>query len=232
MLALDAIYEDDVFTFEKMEGSRSFQIHVHLEIPDDFTVSVELPSSTQDLEPEKGDEVDEFSYTFKVQYLPPIILTCLLPPSYPSHHPPHFTVYVQWLHSVKISSLCRMLDEIWAEQPGEEVLYRWVEWLHGSSLSYLGFNNGLRLDQCNLLGNEDTRAISGSISLEVDIPTMVRYNDERCHETFLKDVHQCVICYSEYAGAFYFQVHVIFFTKCYLLTLLYTLEIMIESRKL
>ncbi|XP_020248045.1 E3 ubiquitin-protein ligase RNF14 [Asparagus officinalis] len=200
LLALEAIYGDDVFSLEKTEGSRSLQIHVHLEIPADFTVSAELPPSTRQLELGKRDDVGDVSYTFNVQYLPPIILTCLLPSSYPSQHPPHFTVYVQWLDSIKISSLCRMLDEIWAEQPLQEVLYRWVEWLRSCSLSFLGFDNGVRLGQGNLLGNKDTRAISKSVSLEVDVPAMVRYNDERCHEAFLTDLHLCVICYSEYAG--------------------------------
>jgi len=95
-----------------------------------------------------------------------------------------------------------MLDEIWAEQPGQEVLYRWVEWLHSSSLSYLGFDGGVGLGVNDVLGNRDARAISGGVSLEVDIPLLIGYNEERCHEAFLNGLHQCVICYIEHAGAF------------------------------
>ena len=68
-----------------------------------------------------------------------------------------------------------MLDEIWAEQLGQEVLYRWVEWLHSSSLSYLGFDGGVRLGVNDVLDNRDACAISGGVSLEIDIPSMIGY---------------------------------------------------------
>ncbi|ONK55797.1 uncharacterized protein A4U43_C10F1080 [Asparagus officinalis] len=78
LLALEAIYGDDIFSLGKTEGSRSFQIHVHLRISDDFTVAAELPSSTRKPGAEKRDDADDdVSYTFKVQYLPPIILSCM-----------------------------------------------------------------------------------------------------------------------------------------------------------
>ena len=88
----------------------SLQIHVHREIPDGITVTVE---------PFQGDDDDpksQFLENFSVEHLAPLSLTCLMPPSYPSHHPPHFTLGVQWLDNVKVSSLCHMLDSIWAQQ--------------------------------------------------------------------------------------------------------------------
>lgn len=200
LLALEAIYGDDVFKLERKGGLRSFQIHVHIEVPNEFAVSAKLHSSNGKLRLERKDDSNDFSYTFEVRHLPPVILTCLLPASYPSQDPPCFTLYVQWLDCGKISSLCRKLDEIWAEQPREEVLYRWVEWMHSSLLQYLGFNDGVRLGLDDVLGDKDMRAISRSISLEDVIPAMINYNDERCHEAFLNGLHRCVICYSDYAG--------------------------------
>jgi E3 ubiquitin-protein ligase RNF14 len=44
-----------------------------------------------------------------------------------------------------VSQLCEMLDTIWAELPGEEVVYRWVEWINTSSLPHLGFDHKITL---------------------------------------------------------------------------------------
>lgn len=174
------------------------QIRVHIESPKEITISTQFNSSSH--VQISSDETSEFSYSFKVQYLPPVVLTCLLPKSYPSHLPPHFTMSVQWLDSSKISSLCCMLDSIWNEQPGQEVIYQWAEWLQSSSLSYLGFNEEIILGPYDIIHTADKRAISKSVSPDVDIPSIKSYNDEQCHENFVKNFHECHICYSEYPG--------------------------------
>ncbi|XP_010276859.1 PREDICTED: E3 ubiquitin-protein ligase RNF14 [Nelumbo nucifera] len=208
LLAMEAIYGENVFILNRKEGLRSFQIHIHIESPHELTVFAKLNSSNEKLKfgGKGGDPItassasDEFSYTFKVQHLPPIILACLLPKSYPSHTSPYFTISIQWLDSAKIASLCSMLDSIWMEQPKREVIYPWVEWLCSSSLSYLGFDKEIVLGAYDMQDTGDRRAISGIISPDVVIPSIMSYNAEKCHVNFLQDLHECCICFSEFAG--------------------------------
>ncbi|XP_072986662.1 uncharacterized protein [Typha latifolia] len=206
VLALEAIYGNNVVTFHRKGGLRSFQVYVHYEISDAINVSAKLYSTEKlksgvDLVGTPGpDNSDEFVYTFNVQYLPPVLLTCLLPQSYPSHHPPYFTITVEWLDKLKISSLCHKLDSIWTEQPGQEVIYQWVEWLHSSSPSYLEFYEGVTLGLNDILQTADNRAISGCLPPELVIPLMISYNDDKCHEAFLNNLYQCIICFNGYTG--------------------------------
>ncbi|ONI05957.1 hypothetical protein PRUPE_5G031400 [Prunus persica] len=198
LLAMESIYGDNFFIFERQRGCRSFQIHIHIEAPGEIAVTTKLNSSS-DLKT-RSDGSDEFSYSFKAQHLPPIMLTCLLPKSYPSHLPPYFTISVQWVHSSKISHLCSELDSIWREQPGQEVIYQWVEWLQNSSLSHLGFDKEIILGPYGVRDAGDRRAVTGSVSPDVDIPFIRSYNDDRLHENFHKNLHECCICFSEFAG--------------------------------
>lgn len=202
VLALEAIYGEDVFLLDRQDGLRLLKVHVHNELPDDISVSTKLSNDKLKAcaRGPNSDDPNEFTYTFKVKHLPPIVLTCLLPQSYPSHHQPYFTTSVRWLDPQKIATLCRMLDSIWMEQPGQEVIYKWIEWLHGSSLSYLGFVNEVTLTPGDELDVGDLRAISESISPENDIPALISYNDAKCHDAFLKNLQRCNICLSEYAG--------------------------------
>ncbi|TMW94620.1 hypothetical protein EJD97_010011 [Solanum chilense] len=198
LLALESIFGDSVFVLDRRNGLRSFQIHVHIEVPGELTVSVNLNSSGAHGIPD--DSSPEFSYSLKVEHLPPIVLTCLLPKSYPSHLAPLFTISVQWLNSANISSLCSMLDSIWKEQLGQEVLYQWVEWLHASSLSHLQFDQEIKLGFGAERDIGDRRAISGIVSPEVDIPSLKSYDEEQRHENFRRNIHQCCICFNELPG--------------------------------
>ncbi|MCL7030532.1 hypothetical protein MKW94_026544 [Papaver nudicaule] len=208
ILAMEAIYGENVVVLERDDGLRSFQINVHIEVPDKLRIATRLSSGgrvkfggkTSD-PMATTDTSNEFFYTFKVQYLPPIVLTCLLPKSYPSHICPYFTISVQWLDSKRISNLCHMLDAISMDQSGQEVIYQWVEWLQSSSLSYLGFDSEIILGPYNNPDDVgDRRAVSQSVSPDTDIPSLMNYNDDKCHEVFRQNLHECCICFSEYAG--------------------------------
>ncbi|CAL5025683.1 unnamed protein product [Urochloa decumbens] len=196
MLALEAIYGDNIGIFGEKAGSRSFEIHVHCEIPDIVSVSAELFQGDDD-----DDLKSRFFNTFSVQHLPPMVLTCLMPLSYPSHHPPYFTLRVEWLDSVKISSLCHMLDSIWAQQPEQEIVYEWVQWLQSYALSHVGSGDGIIIRQSDMIINPlDVRVVGKIVSAESVVQCLISYNEEQCHESFLNGLHDCMICFSEHPG--------------------------------
>ncbi|XP_057448653.1 uncharacterized protein LOC130740160 [Lotus japonicus] len=204
LLVVESIYGENVFSLERWKGLRCFQIHICIDILGEIAIIAKLNSSN-DLETVSSNS-DDFLYSFKVRYLPPIVLTCLLPKSYPSHQPPIFTISVKWLEPLKILSLCSELDSIWEEQQGQEVIYHWVEWLHGSSLSHLGFDKEITLGPCDVNRVVDKRVVSGTKSIDLDIPFLRSYNNEKHHENFLKELHECCICYSEYPGTEFVQL--------------------------
>lgn len=148
----------------------------------------------------KRTNSDDFSCSFKVKYLNPIVLTCLLPKSYPSHLPPYYTISIQWLDAARISRLCSVLDTIWTEQAGQEVVYQWVECLQTSSLVYLEIDKEITLGPYNKGHLGDIRAVSGSVSPEVDVPAIVNYDNQRREEDFCMNLQECCICLSQFAG--------------------------------
>ncbi|XP_051219377.1 uncharacterized protein [Lolium perenne] len=193
MLALEAIYGENVEVFGETSAPRSFQIHVHCEIPDGISVSAELLQGV--------DDYPNNWLTFSVEHLAPMSLTCLMPPSYPSHQPPYFNLGIQWLDRAKVSSLCHMLDTIWAQQPGQEVVFEWVQWLQSSMLSHLGFDGRIIIRQSDrMMGHVDVRAVGDILSVEEIVEHLISYNEEQCHETFLRGIHVCTICLHEYTG--------------------------------
>ncbi|CAA0828657.1 NDR1/HIN1-like 8 [Striga hermonthica] len=203
LLAMESIYGEKLYILENQGGLKRFQVHIHVEVPQGLGITTKCNNSGF---VEKGREnaTTDFSYSFRVEYLPPIILTCLLPKSYPSKCAPQFTIYVQWLEHTNISRLCSELDSIWAQNAGQEVIYQWVDWLHNCTLSYLGFDSEILLGPYGVRHDdrqEEIRAISGSASPDIDIPTLKSYNDEKLYEIFCKNIQECCICLSEFAGS-------------------------------
>ncbi|KAI5010820.1 E3 ubiquitin-protein ligase RNF14-like [Hordeum vulgare subsp. vulgare] len=210
LMALEAIYAGDLVQFESKGGLRYFQICIRYDLHDGAQVCARLSSATEytkhggcaDDDTEQHDAApDEFSYTCNFEYLPPLILTCLLPKSYPSKEPPNFTITAKWMDGPDVSQLCGMLDTIWAELPGQEVVYQWVEWIRNYSLSNLWFDGKIFLGQDNQRHNGDPRAISRSLPLESVVPSMLSYSSKKRYQAFLEDLHMCMICLNQTKGS-------------------------------
>ncbi|GJN26561.1 hypothetical protein PR202_gb14502 [Eleusine coracana subsp. coracana] len=204
LMALEAIYGNDLDMFEKKGGLRCFQIYIHCDVVDGVELRVKLTSSNacdKDAGYSDGrghdDRSEEFSYTCNFGFLPPLILTCLLPLSYPSKDPPYFIVTAKWMDGPYLSQLCEMLDTIWTELPEQEVVYQWVEWLRNSSMSYLWFDGNMTLSPDIVTRNGDNRTISRTSSLESIIPLMLSYSSKKHYQVFLDDIHMCMICLNQ-----------------------------------
>ncbi|KAI3851037.1 hypothetical protein MKX03_014462 [Papaver bracteatum] len=208
--AMEAIYGENFIVLDREDGLRSFQIDIHIDVPDDLIMYPKVGSCDGEVEiggigsdaMATAVNSNGFFYSFKVKYLPPIVLTCLLPKAYPSHCAPYFTISLQWLDAMRISSLCHMLDMIWKDQSGQEIVYPWVDWLHNSSLSHLEFDNRIPLvasfGKAGTAG--DRRAISESVSPDVDIRFILNYNDDKLNEEFCQNLHECCICLNDHPG--------------------------------
>ncbi|XP_052145301.1 uncharacterized protein LOC127764460 isoform X1 [Oryza glaberrima] len=168
---------------------------------------------TDDSENHNGGEL---YHACRLQHLPPVVLTCLLPRSYPSICAPYFTISAKWLDEPKVSYLCAALDEVWTELPGQEVIYRWVDWLNSSSWSSIALNDEIVLDPDKTLKIGDERAIARRILVESTIPLMQSYSEKRSHKIFLESLLVCGICLSEDVGRNFIKLpcHHSFCLKC------------------
>uniref|UniRef100_A0A0E0CQ38 RBR-type E3 ubiquitin transferase n=1 Tax=Oryza meridionalis TaxID=40149 RepID=A0A0E0CQ38_9ORYZ len=218
VIALQAIFGDDMVILENKDNLRFIQIFVHYTLPDSIRVFLNLRRSgamvgTDDSENHNGGEL---YHACRLQHLPPVVLTCLLPRSYPSICAPYFTISAKWLDEPKVSYLCAALDEVWTELPGQEVIYRWVDWLNSSLWSSIALNDEIVLDPDKTLKIGDERAIARRIFVESTIPLMQSYSEKRSHKIFLESLLVCGICLSEDVGRNFIKLpcHHSFCLKC------------------
>ncbi|RLN09636.1 hypothetical protein C2845_PM11G29410 [Panicum miliaceum] len=194
LLALQAIYGDDMVIFDNMDGLRCFQISLHYQLQGDIQMYMNVGTNETTDTGDEGDgedAADGLLYACSLQHLPPITLTCLLPRSYPSTRAPYFVIAAKWLDEPEVSRFCSVLDEIWAELPRQEVVFRWADWLSGSSWSCIASDDQMVLGPDASSAGADERAIGRSLILDSTIPLMHRYSEERSQETFDQSVHEC-----------------------------------------
>jgi hypothetical protein len=71
------------------------------------------------------------------EFLPPIMLSVVLPMQYPSADKPLFSLSCFWLNKSQLSALCLELDRIWDENRNMLVVFTWVKWLQEKTLEFL-----------------------------------------------------------------------------------------------
>ncbi|GJN26560.1 hypothetical protein PR202_gb14501 [Eleusine coracana subsp. coracana] len=222
LMALEAIYGDDLAVLGTKGGLRYFQIYIQYDVANGIGVCAKFSSNAYCKNEGCSDGRGQgygpgvFSYNCNFEYLPPLILTCLLPRSYPSKDPPYFIITVKWMDGPLVSQLCEMLDTIWAELPGQEVVYQWVEWLRNSSRSHIWSDGMMTLGPDIATDNIDYRVISRKTSLDSVIPMMLTYSSKKRQKAFLQDVHMCTICLNQSKGSNFIQLSCqhLFCMKC------------------
>lgn len=147
---LQSIYPDCVSS-DPLKGVKSLEIPIEfceertVLIVDDGTItSISLPEG-------QAPQIEQ--QTLSLSSLPPVLLQFILPETYPlSASPSIVSLHVtnSWLATT--SPLQNMLEEMW--QPGEGVLYTWVEWIRNADfLSVLHFLSE------DVTGNEVVRCV-------------------------------------------------------------------------
>jgi E3 ubiquitin-protein ligase RNF14 len=51
-----------------------------------------------------------------------------------------------------------------------------------------------------MMDRVDVRAVGDILSVEEIVERLISYNEEQCHETFLRGIHVCTVCLQEYTG--------------------------------
>ena len=110
----------DEFEFEVSIEVKSADARVFLAAPDDVA----------------GEEAALMYY--EIEHLPLVKLRWRNVPTYPSHTPPAYRVYVEWLSNAQIQRLEEALRDIYREAPGCGIIFRWHEMLSSELLPFLG----------------------------------------------------------------------------------------------
>lgn len=144
-----------------------------------------------------------------MEHLPPLLLECTLPVSYPASAPPLFTLSCSWLGASQLSSLCKELDHLWEASPGQPVIFSWVDWLQNSTASHLSLTDMIILAPYHSPGSafaRDPRAIPECYDIEATLMSLLRYSFERCETAFRLSRHICGVCLDEQLGSEFFRV--------------------------
>ncbi|XP_056430893.1 E3 ubiquitin-protein ligase RNF14-like [Hyla sarda] len=210
LFALASIYSED--EYKRTDAAPGGEIHLCLELPSDFVVSIKSNSATNSF-------ADNFENT--VSFLPSIVLNFELPPGYPSTSPPNFTLSCKWLSPAQLTLLCQRLDDLWEENKGSVVLFRWIQFLNEETLDYLNIkspyeievsSNGLQdwsqspektLDNGVLSEREalDRRGIQDVQSVSALVKCILDFNEAQQKKAFDRKLFLCNICFMEKLGS-------------------------------
>ena len=124
-------------------GAREFEYEVSIEVKfSDFGARVFLGARDDAAREEAGENAGGGGAAgalmyYAIEHLPPVRLRWRNVPTYPSHTPPEFRVSVDWLSDAQILRVEKALEEMYAEAPGCEVIFKWCNMLSSQLLASL-----------------------------------------------------------------------------------------------
>ncbi|XP_030649701.1 E3 ubiquitin-protein ligase RNF14 [Chanos chanos] len=197
LLALASIYDEE--EFRRAESGQEGEIHICLELPSDFKLSV------------KGEKCAEYS----VSFLPPLILSFELPADYPSSSPPLFTLSSKWLSRAQLAALCKRLDEVWEELRGSVVLFSWIQFLKEETLMFLDIQSPLvvvnagdapadrKKSEAGLKADPplDPRAVQEMDPSSDTLSQLLDFDETQRQKAFETRVFCCGICFVDKLGS-------------------------------
>ncbi|KAJ8672730.1 hypothetical protein QAD02_003990 [Eretmocerus hayati] len=135
LIALESIYNDEEFTYCKQNDNYHVTLKIYLSLPEKFFFTYK-----------DSRHNDEKSEKVFISHLPPITLLMLLPIDYPSIHPPRYTIRSPFLSPALMTKLCKKLDQLYKSNPGQEIIFTWMNFLQSETLEYLNILEGINID--------------------------------------------------------------------------------------
>ena len=112
----------------------------------------------------------------------------------------------------QLSVLCRRLDDLWEENEGMPILFKWHSYLKNDSLPSLGFTSQGVYDLSTVIqspvteiteksSHSDPRAIVETCTEMTLLEYLVGYDQYTRQKEFLRSFHSCSICLTEKRGS-------------------------------
>eukprot|EP00054_Salpingoeca_dolichothecata_P011698 m.64893 g.64893 ORF g.64893 m.64893 type:complete len:537 (-) comp19587_c0_seq1:54-1664(-) len=210
---LQSIFVDEIADIQSDPPPRSVEILVYVDLPEEQgQVQASLPNETKQTEApaqlpgqklERSISGRRLLSTFPISFLPPLRLSCVFPPDYPTTAPPKFTLSARWLTASQLTCLVKELDREWEENEGEQIVYTWVEWLQSNCLATFGLKDIIELHPQEPPGlpPRDPRAMFEGTNPLADLMFVLQYDSERANLKFMQEEHTCEICYDDKLGS-------------------------------
>lgn len=177
---LGSIYPDYV-SRDVSSGILKFEIPIELAYPMDVLVTGAGDAESQE-------------YHLSLSSLPPVLLEIALPPAYPLRSAPEivsFHVSGSWIP--RSGRLLEKLQGMW--QPGEVVLYAWVEGIHGADF----------LDSMGIIRDSVLRIPHAAPQLL--LPFLTAYESKSQISKFNLASHSCNVCFETVKGSRCLQIN-------------------------